>query len=243
VLRLLARTLVRGDLAGGFMVFGPEHGLSGTMRSPSLHRLRRRRMPMPLDQSPFDQAYYQRFYFDPRTAVTSRAEMRERAALIAACVNYVGLPVRRILDAGCGVGLLRAPLLRRLKRAEYVGLETSEYLCRRYGWRHGTLQALPAREQFDLVICYDVMQYLGPTEARKAIANLARACRGALYFGALTSGDWRNNCDQRRTDRIPGLRPASWYQRELGRSFVQLGCGMWLRRGAPVSLWDLDRAA
>ena len=190
---------------------------------------------MPQDRETFDKAYYQRFYFDPRTAVTTRSEMRDRATLIAACVNYVGLPVRSILDAGCGVGLLRAPLLRRLPRARYVGLETSAYLCKRYGWRQGTLQQLGGRERFDLVICYDVMQYLDATEARQAIGNLARICRGALYFGALTSGDWRNNCDQSRTDRIPGLRAASWYRRELQRDFQPLGCGMWLRRGAPVT--------
>jgi len=195
---------------------------------------------MPLDNDTFDQAYYQRYYFDPRTAVTTRSEMRDRAAMIAATVKYAGLPVRRILDAGCGVGLLRAPLLRRLPRAEYVGLETSSYLCKRYGWRQGTLQTLRSREHFDLVICYDVLQYLGVAEARVAIDNLARVCRGALYFGALTSGDWRHNCDQSRTDRIPGLRPASWYRRELKRHFQALGCGMWLRRGAPVTLWDLD---
>jgi SAM-dependent methyltransferase len=195
---------------------------------------------MPLDNDTFDQAYYQRYYFDPRTAVTTRSEMRDRAAMIAATVRYAGLPVRRILDAGCGVGLLRAPLLRRLPRAEYVGLETSSYLCKRYGWRQGTLQTLRSREHFDLVICYDVLQYLAVAEARVAIDNLARVCRGALYFGALTSGDWRNNCDQSRTDRIPGLRPASWYRRELNRHFQALGCGMWLRRGAPVTLWDLD---
>jgi SAM-dependent methyltransferase len=195
---------------------------------------------MPLDNDTFDQAYYQRYYFDPRTAVTTRSEMRDRAAMIAATVKYAGLPVRRILDAGCGVGLLRAPLLRRLRRAEYVGLETSSYLCKRYGWRQGTLQTLRSREHFDLVICYDVLQYLAVAEARVAIDNLARVCRGALYFGALTSGDWRNNCDQSRTDRIPGLRPASWYRRELHRHFQSLGCGMWLRRGAPVTLWDLD---
>jgi SAM-dependent methyltransferase len=195
---------------------------------------------MPLDNDTFDQAYYLRYYFDPRTAVTTRSEMRDRAAMIAATVKYAGLPVRRILDAGCGVGLLRAPLLRRLPRAEYVGLETSSYLCKRYGWRQGTLQTLRSREHFDLVICYDVLQYLAVAEARVAIDNLARVCRGALYFGALTSGDWRNNCDQSRTDRIPGLRPASWYRRELHRHFQSLGCGMWLRRGAPVTLWDLD---
>ena len=189
---------------------------------------------------PFDKAYYQRFYHDPRTAVTTRAEMRDRAALIAACVRYVDLPVKRILDAGCGVGLLRAPLLRRLPGAQYIGLEVSEYLCRRYGWRQGTLQTLNTAERYELVICYDVMQYLKPAEARRAIAKLAQVCRGALYFGALTSGDWKDNCDQARTDRIPGLRSAAWYRRELSRAFRPLGCGMWLRRGAPVTLWDLD---
>ncbi|HEY7929971.1 MAG TPA: class I SAM-dependent methyltransferase, partial [Steroidobacteraceae bacterium] len=144
---------------------------------------------------PFDRAYYQRFYFNPRTAVTSRAEMGARARLIAGCVDYVGLPVRSILDAGCGIGLLRAPLQRSLRRARYVGLEYSEYLCERYGWLQGSVDSFRTRERFDLVVCYDVLQYLSAAQARRAIANLARWCRGALYFGALTNEDWRDNCD------------------------------------------------
>ncbi len=133
----------------------------------------------------FDQAYYQRFYFNPRTAVTSRAEMTSRARLIGSCVHYVGLPVGSILDAGCGVGMLRTPLLRAMPRAEYVGLEYSEYLCKRYGWRQGSIETFRTRRRFDLVVCYDVLQYLSAARARTAIANLARLCRGALYFGAL----------------------------------------------------------
>ena len=191
---------------------------------------------------PFDQAYYQRFYHDPRTAVTSRVEMRDRAALIAACVRHLGLPVRRILDAGCGVGLLRAPLLRRLPGSQYVGLEVSAYLCQRYGWQLGTLQTLRTRERYELVICYDVMQYLSAADARKSIAKLAKVCRGALYFGALTSGDWQHSCDQARTDRVAKLRSAAWYRRELKQYFRALGCGMWVRDGAPVTYWDLDGA-
>jgi 2-polyprenyl-3-methyl-5-hydroxy-6-metoxy-1,4-benzoquinol methylase len=190
----------------------------------------------------FDRAYYQRYYHDPRTAVTSRPEMRARAALISAAVRYFDLPVKRILDAGCGVGLMRAPLLRALPGARYVGLETSPYLCRRYGWRQGTIQSLDARESFELVICYDVMQYLTTAQARRALAKLGKVCRGVLYFGALTTGDWRHNCDQARTDRTEGIRPASWYRRELSAAFRPLGCGLWMRRGAPLTLWDLDRA-
>ena len=191
----------------------------------------------------FDQAYYQRFYFNRRTAVTSRSEMRARARLISGCVDYIGLPVARILDAGCGVGMLRTPLLQRLKRASYTGLEYSDYLCQRYGWQHGSIETFRTRQRFDLVICYDVLQYLSPMEARRAIGNLARLCRGALYFGALTSEDWRQNCDQTRTHRVPGLRPGEWYRRELSRAFRPLGCGMWLKRELPLTVWNLDAAA
>lgn len=191
----------------------------------------------------FDRAYYQRFYLNPRTAVTSRAEMASRARLIAGCVDYVGLPVRSILDVGCGIGLLRTPLQRSLRRARYVGLEYSDYLCERYGWLQGSVDTFRTRERFDLVVCYDVLQYLAAAQAQRAIANLARWCRGALYFGALTTEDWRENCDQSRTDRIAGLRPGRWYRRELSRHFVAVGCGMWLRRGLPLTLWNLDAAA
>ena len=82
----------------------------------------------------FDRAYYEKFYFDPRTAVTTQAEMRARAQLIVAYATHVGLPVRRILDAGCGTGMLRKPFLKAFPKARYVGLDVSEYLCERYGW-------------------------------------------------------------------------------------------------------------
>ncbi len=188
----------------------------------------------------FDQAYYQRFYFDPRTAVTSRAEMRARARLIGAFTAHIGLPVRRILDAGCGTGLLRAPLRRALPKAAYVGLEMSEYLCRRYGWQSGRLQDYRPETPFDLVICYDVLQYLEAREAAGALANFARLCRGVLYFSALTRRDWQMNCDRSRTDSEVHLRAAQWYRTRLRRHFREVGAGFWLRRGAPLTVWELE---
>ena len=81
----------------------------------------------------FDRGYFQRYYYDAHTAVASRSEVRARARLIAAVTVHAGLPVRRILEAGCGTGLLRAELLRLLPRVHYVALDSSDYLCRRYG--------------------------------------------------------------------------------------------------------------
>ncbi|HWL63267.1 MAG TPA: class I SAM-dependent methyltransferase [Steroidobacteraceae bacterium] len=190
----------------------------------------------------FDRAYYQRFYVDPRTAVTSRAEMNARGRLIAAMAQHIDLPVRSILDAGCGVGLLRAPLKRALPRATYTGLEVSEYLCRKHGWIHSGIQDFTRKAVFDIVICYDVLQYLDAAATQRALANLARVCRGLLYFGVLTREDWEENCDQSRTDPAVSLRNGAWYRRELRKNFRQLGAGFWLRRGAAITVWEMDTA-
>jgi SAM-dependent methyltransferase len=189
---------------------------------------------------PFDREYYRRFYYDPSTAVTTRREMQARAHLIAAFAEHTGLPVRRILDAGCGTGMLRTPLLRRLPRAEYVGLETSEYLCQRHGWVHGEIESYRSATAFDLVICYDVLQYLDAGSATRAIANLARLCRGILYFSALTKLDWEYNCDTQRTDSEVHLRTGDWYRKLLRQYFAEAGVGFWLRKGAPLTLWELE---
>ena len=188
----------------------------------------------------FDRAYYQRYYYDPRTAVTSQREMRARARLIAAYCDHVNLPVRRILDAGCGTGLLRGPLRRALPKATYTGLEASDYLCKRYGWQHDTIESYRPAQPFDLVICYDVLQYLDSGAARRALANFARLCRGVLYFTALTRFDWEHNCDRTRTDRHVHLRSARWYRTQLRHSFNEAGAGCWGRRGAPLTMGERE---
>ncbi len=191
----------------------------------------------------FDRDYYQRFYFNPRTAVTSRAEMRARARLIAGCVEYVGLPVRQILDAGCGVGMLRAPLRRACARPATSGSSSASTSAAATAGTRARSRPSARASAMSWSICYDVLQYLPAPEARAAIANLARLCCGALYFGALTTEDWQQNCDRSRTDRIPGLRPGAWYRRQLARAFRPLGCGMWLKRNLDITLWNLDVAA
>jgi 2-polyprenyl-3-methyl-5-hydroxy-6-metoxy-1,4-benzoquinol methylase len=190
----------------------------------------------------FDATYYERFYFDPRTAVTTRAEMRARARLITAATAHAGLPARRILEAGAGTGLLRAALLRLLPAAHYVALENSDYLCRRYGWQRGRIEDYRSSAPFDLVICYDVLQYLPAAAAERALRNFAHLCRGMLYFSALTRFDYQHNCDRARTDTAVHLRSAAWYRTRLRRHFNEAGLGFWLRRGAPLTLWELETA-
>ena len=189
----------------------------------------------------FDAGFYRRFYLNPRTRVVTPAEMARRADLVAAFVRHGELPVKSILDVGCGLGLMREQLLRHFPKARYVGLEVSEYLCARHGWQQGLIATFEHERAFDLVICYDVLQYLDARQAGAALRNLAQLCEGVLHFGVLTQEDWELYCDKRRTDRNVYVRPASWYRRRLARAFINAGSGMFVRRGAPMHLWELDQ--
>ncbi len=191
----------------------------------------------------FGPEYFRQFYLDPRTRVTTGGEMRTRARLIAAVLGQAAVPVRTVLDAGCGIGLLRKPFAEVLPRAKYTGLEASEYLCARYGWTPGSAVDHAPRHPFDLVVCYDVLQYLDDRDAARAIANFSRLTRAAAYVCALTSEDWRANCDRSRTDRDVHLRPGAWYRRRLRRKFRYLGFGVWLRKDVTAILWDMEKSA
>ncbi len=189
----------------------------------------------------FGAEYFRKFYLDPATRVVTAREMQSRAHLIGAILRHTQVPVRSILDAGCGIGLLRKPFAEVLPRARYCGLESSAYLCRRYGWLAGSIVDFRADKPFDLVICYDVLQYLPDAHASAAIANLANLSATALYISALTAEDWRSNCDRQRTDRAVHLRPGDWYRRRLRKAFQYIGFGVWVRKEHSVILWDMER--
>ncbi len=190
----------------------------------------------------FNSAYFRKYYINIATRVTTAAEMRRRARLIAAILDQARVPVRSILDAGCGIGLLRKPFAEVLPRARYLGIETSEYLCAQYAWIKGSVVDYAPRSRSDLVVCYDVLQYLDDRDAGRAIANLAKLTRAAIYLSALTREDWRENCDRTRTDSAVHLRPGDWYRRRLRRRFNYLGFGVWLRKDVTSILWDLERS-
>ncbi len=189
----------------------------------------------------FGPAYFKKYYFSRKTRVVTPLEMRARASLIAAILRQAQIPVRRILDAGCGVGLLRAPFKKSLPRASYTGLECSDYLCGRYGWTKGSVAEFAPRQPFDLVVCYDVLQYLKDRDAARALDNLAHLSRASLYVSALTTEDWREHCDQALTDRAVHLRPAAWYRRRLSKHFYHLAFGVWLRKDVHAIWWELER--
>jgi SAM-dependent methyltransferase len=217
-------------------------GIFSSMGETSGHRRQKRsKVHAATPANNFSAAYFRKFYLNAATRVVTAAEMRSRAALIASALKQCQIPVRRILDAGCGIGLLQKPFKEFLPRARYAGLEASEYLCGRFGWTLGSIVDFEARNPYDLVICYDVLQYLPDAEAARAIVNLGRLSRAALYVSALTMEDWRENCDRSRTDRAVHLRPGAWYRRRLNKWFRYVGFGIWIRKNVTAILWEMER--
>ena len=188
----------------------------------------------------FNQAYFQRYYRNLKTRVVTKQMIDRLATFVASYLKHVDMPVRRILDLGCGLGLWQQPLQQHFPRASYRGVEFSDYACQKYGWTKGSVVDYRATGAFDLVICQGVLQYLSDRDARTAIANLASLSRGALYLEVLTTADWENNCDRRTTDGGVHLRSGSWYRRQLSRYFKNCGGGLFLTTTAQATLFELE---
>lgn len=207
---------------------------------------RRQRPSAETSRDPFGADYYRRYYEDPRTRVGDRAAVQKLAGFVAAYLHYLDVPVRRILDLGCGVGHWRTAATRLWPRATYLGVEYSRYLCERFGWEHGSAaDFVPSgrHRDFDLVICQGVLQYLDDDTAAQAIANFGRLCRGALYLEALTRRDWEHNCDRSVTDGDVHLRSGDWYRRRLATDFQDCGGSVFTARRAGVPLFELEGAS
>ena len=190
------------------------------------------------DMPDFDAAYYRRFYYNPATRASTPEYARRRARFIGAYLRFIDLPVKSVLDMGCGVGRVLRALGKEFPDARLTGVEYSEYLCNKHGWQQGSVVDWPGRTH-DLVVCNDVLGYLDNRACDAAIQNLARLTRGALYLGALTRED-RTIVDAERTDPDQHLRSLAWYRRRLRKHFTSIGGGLFLRKPLRVPMWALD---
>jgi SAM-dependent methyltransferase len=190
----------------------------------------------------FGKEFYDRFYHRSSTAVASTQDAHRLCKFVMAYLDFLGLEVARVLDAGCGLGHWQSAFRRLRRRVEYVGIETSDYLCERYGWRKSTIAEFRTRGRFDLVVCQDVLQYLNDEEAANSIANLARQCRGAMYFEVPTREDFESGAlDTRRTDGEIYTRPANWYRKRLLQDFDSAGGGVFVRKNSGLHLLALEK--
>src|SRR4051812_20906062 len=82
----------------------------------------------------YSREYYERWYHDPKTRITDDEETARKVHFAVAAAEYViGEPVTSVLDVGCGEASWRGPLKQIRPQARYVGVESSEYVLKRYG--------------------------------------------------------------------------------------------------------------
>ena len=196
------------------------------------------------DKNLFDEAYYQRYYFNRKTSVVDPEHVQRLGAFVCSYLQFIRVPVQRVLDVGCGIGLWRDVVKLHYPHAQFHGVEYSEYLCGRFGWERGSVVDYKATTAFDLVICQGVLPYLSAADAKRAMHNLARLSRGALYVEAVAREDWEQDIvDENLTDPRLFKHRAQLYRQGLSDGFIELGGGVWLSRQAELPVFALERCS
>jgi SAM-dependent methyltransferase len=189
----------------------------------------------------FDASYFRRYYESRRSRVYGTDQIAHLASGVIGFVRWFGGEVDRVLDVGAGTGLWGDWLRAHLPDVRYRAIDVSEYACAKYGHERRDITRWRAREKFDLIICQGVLPYFDDGACAKAVANMARMCRGFLYVEAITARDLRDVCDRLRTDVTVRARSAAFYRRLLGGHFEPLGCGLHHVKGGDKLFYELER--
>ena len=145
----------------------------------------------------FDEAYYQRYYFDKKTSVADPEHVQRLGAFVCSYLQYLRVPVRRVLDVGCGGGILSESMARR--GAEVLGIDmgaaplavgtlhAEQMGVKSVAYRQVTVEALAAEqpESFDTVTCLEMLEHVpDPSQVVAACAQLVKP-DGWVFFSTL----------------------------------------------------------
>lgn len=194
-----------------------------------------------MPRTTFDSSYYSRFYGD--RPVHSKAEVANLATAVHALLAWWHAPVRSMLEVGAGRGYWSEWYRKHHSRVKVVSTDISAHACEKYGHDQRDISCWQPPQPFDLVTCVGVLQYLDRNAAVRAVENLARATRTALYFEAPTHYDMTHVVEKQSTDLDVFVRSGTWYRELLTRHFHDVGAGLWIRRGSRVMLYELEHHA
>lgn len=145
----------------------------------------------------YDEAYFTKWYRDPRTRVHSPDDVRRKIHMVLGITErYLGRKLRSVLDIGAGEGTWGRELRRLRPTLRYRGIDPSEYVVARHGRRRnirlGRFEELPELalgRDYDLIVCADVLQYIPTPALVRGVRHLASLLTGVAYLEAYTSGD------------------------------------------------------
>ena len=193
----------------------------------------------------YDRAYFDHWY--RRAGIGDRSRLARKVALAVATAEYhLERPLRTVLDIGCGEGAWRAPLLKLRPEARYLGFDASEYAVSRYGRsrnvhyaRFGDFAELRPCPPVDLLVCSDVLHYLGARELDRGLPGLAALCGGVAFLETFTARDAAEG-DEHEFQR----RSAAFYRgRFEALGFRALGSHCWLSPALATTATELETCA
>ena len=154
-------------------------------------------MPAPAGRKSYDEAYFNKWYRDPRTRVHTPDSVRRKVRMVVGVAEYfLGRKLRSVLDIGAGEGAWRREIRRMRPDVRYLAVDPSQWVVARHGRRRnirlGSFEELPSLRLgrgHDLIVCADVLQYVPDAALRRGVRHLASILRGMAYLEAYTSGD------------------------------------------------------
>jgi SAM-dependent methyltransferase len=179
----------------------------------------------------YDRAYFDKWYHDRGTRVTTPADVRRKVTMaVSVAEHFLRRPIRSVLDIGCGEGAWRGHLRALRPNVRYLGLDPSDYVVERFGSSRnirrasfGELQSLHL-DPHDLVVCSDVLHYVEDGEIRNGVPEIVRLTGGMAFLEVLTKED----------DIVGDLhgfirRPAAFYKKSFGKcGLMAVGPYCWL---------------
>jgi SAM-dependent methyltransferase len=154
-------------------------------------------MPATAGRKSYDEAYFNKWYRDPRTRVHSPDSVRRKVRMVVGVTEYfLGRKLRSVLDVGAGEGVWRREIRLIRPDVRYVGVDPSDWVVARHGRRRnirlGSFEELPSLQLgrgHDLIVCADMLQYVADAPLARGIRHLAGLLRGVAFLEAYTTGD------------------------------------------------------
>jgi SAM-dependent methyltransferase len=193
----------------------------------------------------YDRSYFDHWYRSRARVVTPHSLRRKVHLAVSSAEFVLGREIRSVLDVGCGEAPWRALLRRMRPEIKYTGVDSSEYVVRRYGAKRqirqgsvGTLDRVGLRGPFDLIVCADVLAYVPREDLRRGLRSMSKMLRGVAYIEAYITSD----------DMIGDME--GWHHRTEAtyrRAFADAGlkaCGLncWVTNARAEQLAAMERS-
>jgi SAM-dependent methyltransferase len=153
--------------------------------------------PADAGRKAYDEAYFTKWYRDPRTRVHTPDSVRRKVRMVLGVAEYfLGRELRTVLDVGAGEGTWGVELRRLRPGLRYLGIDPSEYVVARHGSRRNIklgsfekLHTMNLGRGYDLVVCADVLQYIPDAELKRGARHIAGLINGVAFLESYTTGD------------------------------------------------------